>query len=61
MLDPTSAAASVGASPMIKPLPGLYSGASWEQIGNSIGNVSPIRPQYENTKAVTYEPWIRRL
>jgi hypothetical protein len=40
---------------------GLYSGASWEQIGNSIGNVSPMRPQCENTKVATCEPWIRRL
>ena len=40
---------------------GLHSGASWEQIGNSIGNVSPMRPQCENTKVATCEPWIRRL
>ena len=40
---------------------GLNSGASWEQIGNSIGNVSPMRPQCENTKVATCEPWIRRL
>jgi hypothetical protein len=33
----------------------------WEQIGNSIGNVSPMRPQCENTKVATCEPWIRRL
>ena len=39
----------------------LYSGGSWEQIGNSIGNVSPMRPQRENTKAASSEPWIRRL
>jgi hypothetical protein len=40
---------------------GLYPGASWEQFGNSIGNVSPMRPQCENTKVATCEPWIRRL
>jgi hypothetical protein len=40
---------------------GLYSGASWEQIGNSIGNVSPMRPQCEKTKVATCQPWIRRL
>ena len=40
---------------------GLYSGESWEQIGNTIGNVSPMRPQCENTRVATCEPWIRRL
>jgi len=40
---------------------GLHSDASWEQIGNSIGNVSPMRPQCEITKVATCEPWIRRL
>jgi hypothetical protein len=33
----------------------------WERIGSSIGNVSPMRPQCENTKVATCEPWIRRL
>jgi len=58
--DPTSATA---AQPIThdQACRGLYSGASWEQIGNSIGNVSPMRPQCENTKVATCEPWIRRL
>jgi hypothetical protein len=25
----------------------------WEQIGNNIGNVSPMRPQCENTKVAS--------
>ena len=36
-------------------------GAFWEQIGNSIGNVSAMRPQCEITKAATCEPWNCRL
>ena len=40
---------------------GLDSDASWEQIGNTIGNVSPMQPQCENTKVATCQPWIRRL
>jgi hypothetical protein len=58
--NPTSAAAS---RPIThdQSCTGLHSNASWEQIGNRIGNVNPMRPQCENTKEATCEPWIRRL
>ena len=53
--DPTSATAHQPIT-HVQACTGLNSGASWEQIGNSIGNVSPARPQCENTKVATCEP-----
>jgi hypothetical protein len=43
------------------PTPSSETRPDWEQIGNSIGNVNHMRPQCENTKVATCEPWIRRL